>query len=497
MKRIVPGVVAIALSAGWANAQQITDIGFDKGFTASSVAGLSSDGSVVTGSMESPQGQRPFTWTAAGGRVNLGTFMGFFGLYALDISDDGRVVVGATFFSGGSGQVALRWTSETGYEDLGLLVPSDDPAAIAAGTSADGSVVVGTSFATGSILAFRWTADQGMMSLGPPPTGVQTRAVGVSSDGSVVVGEYKLPRFPGPNRAFRWTQDGGYETIGLMPQAGTAEATEISPNGRVVVGTAGTTAGTRAFRWTTGDTIMSDMGILPGFEHAAPGGVSRDGSIVTGTCTASGVTGRAFMWTVDFGLVDLQDYLQSHGVDTTGWSLMGAHVSADGSTVAGVGVHNGARHAWIASLPCWASAQVTTQPHDTIACAAGVATISAAAAPAPRLSYRWERDGKPLSDDGHFTGTATPALMIHDTSTLDAGEYRLAITSICDTVRTDAAVLSVCPSDFNCDGTITSQDFFDFLGAFFKGAPAGDINRDASVDSQDFFDFLGAFFGGC
>jgi hypothetical protein len=56
---------------------------------------------------------------------------------------------------------------------------------------------------------------------------------------------------------------------------------------------------------------------------------------------------------------------------------------------------------------------------------------------------------------------------------------------------------SVCAADFNGDTTVNSQDFFDFLNAFFMSAPSADFNHDAVVNSQDFFDFLNAFFIGC
>ena len=54
-----------------------------------------------------------------------------------------------------------------------------------------------------------------------------------------------------------------------------------------------------------------------------------------------------------------------------------------------------------------------------------------------------------------------------------------------------------CQADFNQDGNINSQDFFDFITPFFGQQPSADFNRDGFVNSQDFFDFLTAFFIGC
>ena len=55
----------------------------------------------------------------------------------------------------------------------------------------------------------------------------------------------------------------------------------------------------------------------------------------------------------------------------------------------------------------------------------------------------------------------------------------------------------VCPPDFNCSGTITVQDIFDFLAAWFAGDPRADFTGVNGVAVQDIFDFLSAWFAGC
>jgi len=60
-----------------------------------------------------------------------------------------------------------------------------------------------------------------------------------------------------------------------------------------------------------------------------------------------------------------------------------------------------------------------------------------------------------------------------------------------------AVALPRCSADINNDGVVSSQDFFDFISAFFSNNTLADFNSDGTITSQDFFDFIAAFFAGC
>lgn len=62
-------------------------------------------------------------------------------------------------------------------------------------------------------------------------------------------------------------------------------------------------------------------------------------------------------------------------------------------------------------------------------------------------------------------------------------------------VRNFVCTATTCPADFNGDHFVNSQDFFEFLTAFFSGN--ADFNNSGTTDSQDFFDYVAAFFTPC
>lgn len=54
-----------------------------------------------------------------------------------------------------------------------------------------------------------------------------------------------------------------------------------------------------------------------------------------------------------------------------------------------------------------------------------------------------------------------------------------------------------CPADFNQSGSLTVQDIFDFLAAYFGGESGADFNGAGGITVQDIFDYLAAYFAGC
>jgi len=113
------------------------------------------------------------------------------------------------------------------------------------------------------------------------------------------------------------------------------------------------------------------------------------------------------------------------------------------------------------------------------------------------------------------TSNATPALRVEDNSAPPlsgaccAGSI-CSVTSVtsCNALHTHFAgtgttcnppgnyTAPCCKADFNQRGTVTVQDLFDFLAAWFAMNAQADING-GGVTVQDLFDFLGAWFTGC
>jgi probable HAF family extracellular repeat protein len=302
---------------------------------------VSYDGSVVVGATADGQAVR---WTASGGSVGLGYLPGHDTSVAQGVSADGSVIIGHSYAASeyDPAQVpeafdrigrAFRWSAPTGMVDLGTLPGRTH--GNARGVSADGAVVVGTAAsANGPLEAFRWTAASGFVGLGSG-----TSAAAVSADGSVVIGAAISPSW----RSRRWTAAAGWSD--LPPNFYVAA---VSADGSVVVGgSLFSNFNSDALLWTqaTGvvrlDTGSGDDGAV---------GVSADGSVVVGSSIHYG----AFLWDEVNGVRSLRDVLEGAGVDVSGIPL-GAYsargISGDGRTMIGGFTEAGETVYWVATVP--------------------------------------------------------------------------------------------------------------------------------------------------
>ncbi|GMU34552.1 MAG: hypothetical protein AMXMBFR20_24240 [Planctomycetia bacterium] len=220
---------------------------------------------------------------------------------AFGVSSNGSTVVGRCQNNTGNGQfIAFRWTEDTGLVTLGDFDGGGfDSSAIA--TSADGSVVVGRGTSTlsnGNAEAFRWTESTGLVSLGDLPGGNYfSSATNVSADGSVVVG-FSVSDLPN-SEAFRWTAQGGMMGLGISR----SQAIDLSADGEVIAGHSGSLR--RPFRWTNATGAVS-LGLPSNGSNAAfVEDLSADGSKIVGFSRKPTGEDQAFVWRDGFGYQDL------------------------------------------------------------------------------------------------------------------------------------------------------------------------------------------------
>lgn len=254
---------------------------------------------------------------------------------ATGVSADGSVVCGfshnGSTASGGSA-IAFRWTSEGGLQSLGTLGGVDS---YPFGISGDGSTIVGRSAPAGTSnqFAFRWTPSTGLQNLGSFSGQPQSHGYGTSHDGQVVVGMAYVSSTQ--RNAFRWTSSTGLQNLGSLASGQVSYALNVSDDGATTVGFSRTSTNQNFFYGTafrqTGNGGMQSLG-THGYDGSEAMAVSADGSVLAGSlANYSGFSlsnSSMFRWTVEGGMQDLG-------------ALPGANVAEpydmtpDGSTIVG------------------------------------------------------------------------------------------------------------------------------------------------------------------
>jgi probable HAF family extracellular repeat protein len=226
----------------WNEADGYQLLGPVPGFDESQSQDISSDGSVVVGLLSTPENSnRAFSWS--GSELNLLELLPNAGgpdaspySTAEAVSADGSVIVGSSSVQPGE-RLAVRWDNGQ-IASLGDL-PGGEIDSYAAGISADGSVIVGTATTDRGREGFRWTEDEGLVSLWP-----RTTAYDASADGSVIIGAGSLDG--GPVEPLLWDIDRGVTSLYLLLSRHLPEVSgwhlggteSISDDGLVVAGIA-------------------------------------------------------------------------------------------------------------------------------------------------------------------------------------------------------------------------------------------------------------------
>lgn len=467
------------LIASTAIGQEIHAIGVLSGGNASAVKALDVAGLNACGYSGSAWGNLAIRWSTSDGLLNIHSSLS----EARGISGDGSAIVGNQFI----------WRESTGA----LVLPSfpGGTGFNAYGISADGSIVVGYGGTPAGMRALRWHIGNPVEELGVVPGGTESDARAVSADGSVVVGYWRSATTA---RAFRWTQTQGQIDLGVLPGWEHSYAYAVSADGAYVAGEMATDDAAMAFRWHQEGGIEL-LGQFPDGTRSQAHAISADGSVVAGAAARPGYIG-AMLWSETGGMVDLNDYLETLGVDLSLWHLTRCYaISADGTALGGEGFYNGSTQSIgfvVTGLPSLCLPTITDQPQGTSTCPGGTAILTVKTANAPGNSVQWRFNG--VAIDTFLNPTAqTPTLIVTDVTLESIGAYDAVVTNSCGSVTSSSAELSICSADFDCSGFVDIEDFSSFVERFESGDDSADFDQSGFVDLEDFSAFVHAFEIGC
>ncbi len=228
-------------------------------------------------------------------------------------------------------------------------------------------------------------------------------------------------------------------------------------------------------------------------QHPSPQSVCP-GATATFTVVATGEGTLAYAWQRNG--VFLSNGGHYSGVNTPTLTVSSADDADVGNYACVVSNGGGGTGSNPAALTVRAATAISQQPADKAVYRGDDATFVVGATGDGTLTYRWQKGGVDLSDDGHYSGTSTSTLTILAALPPDAGVYRCVVGGGCGTVTSNEASLTVKPmiGDLDQDGDVDLTDFAMFQSCFNgpnrPPAPAcagsADFNGDGDVDLADF-----------
>jgi uncharacterized membrane protein len=266
-----------------------------------------------------------FRWSKTPGRTNLGSIAegDYYNPVRISaVSDDGSTIIG---YVGETPHTGFVWNQPNGTVYIPDSADGDLQQLIPTAVSADGKIILGRAFEPElpfdrKLVAFRWTQDVGVESLG-----FSGSIGGISADGTTMVGSKPVTEFT--NEAFRWTEASGAVSIGQLPsELPSSFAQFVSHDGSIIVGgsfganpTTGPITGPKAVRWTEQDGLqqLTDRG-----NDQWVNDISADANVIVGSirtlivdAVGFAITHEAFLWTSKKGLRTLPELITELGLD--------------------------------------------------------------------------------------------------------------------------------------------------------------------------------------
>jgi uncharacterized membrane protein len=308
--------------------------------TTTSARNISRAGGFVVGGSRIDDINRITVWGPSGRRV-LDQIPSNYSVISYGISDDGETVVGLSNASGGFGQ---------GFRSVGnsfelIPIAAGRTYNFATAVSADGEVLTGFSGGgTRPATAFLLSRDGTQEDLGSISPEHSSLPIAMSASGNIIVGSASMLN-SSMSRAFRWSRDSGMQSLGVLgSNFYSSESLGISANGRFIVGR----CDNLGFLWTQ-ELGMQGLVMPIGYTLGRPNAISDNGAVFGGAMRVSGSSSedRAMLRLPYTGIVDLNLYLPTLGIDLTGWVLTSTTgVSADGTMICGAGTYNGVARGW-------------------------------------------------------------------------------------------------------------------------------------------------------
>ncbi len=220
----------------------------NESWTRSFASAISDDGRIVAGaSYATGTGAsfRPFVYSVATNTTtNLGLPLGGVTGIATASSSSGNVVFGINGNElGRQSSVCWRWDSTAGFTIISNVSTARPHMGLVRAVSGhaplDQIVAVGDGWTAAgpldlsSPVAVRWTQAGGVQAL---PLGAESStAMGISADGTVVVGTMKDPTDPAWWVVYRWTSTSGVQILGTSSSAGpSSKIVDVTPDGSQV-----------------------------------------------------------------------------------------------------------------------------------------------------------------------------------------------------------------------------------------------------------------------